>query len=55
MKIENRKENAFQLEIFALAFKKHYENMPMQYTEIFETVKLENFLYKIFDFFLLKT
>ena len=28
---------------------KHYENMPMQYTEIFSPVKIENFQWKIFD------
>ena len=37
----------------------HYENIPMQNTEIFKVVKNENFLYKIVDnflfFFLLKT
>ena len=31
----------------------HYQNLPMQYTEIFEIVKLENFQYKMFDIFLI--
>ena len=31
----------------------HYENLPMQYTEIFEVVKNENFQLKIFDIFLI--
>ena len=30
----------------------HYENMPMQYTEIFEVVKNENFQWKFLDSFL---
>ena len=36
---------------------KHYENMPMQYIEIFSSVKIENFIGKclIFSIFLLKT
>ena len=29
----------------------HYENMPMQYTEIFKAVKNENFLWKFLDIF----
>ena len=29
----------------------HYENMPMQYTEIFRVVKNENFQWKFFLFF----
>ena len=35
----------------------HYENLPMQYTEIFSAVKIENFFgfFKIFFLFLLKT
>ena len=35
----------------------HYENLPMQYTEIFLAVKIENFIRKmlIFFLFLLKT
>ena len=35
----------------------HYENLPMQYTEIFSPVKIENFVRKflIFFLFLLKT
>ena len=35
----------------------HYENLPMQYTEIFSGVKIENFVGKflIFFLFLLKT
>ena len=35
----------------------HYENLPMQYTEIFSVVKIENFIRKmlIFFLFLLKT
>ena len=35
----------------------HYENLPMQYTEIFSPVKTENFMRKnlIFFLFLLKT
>ena len=34
-----------------------YENLPMQYTEIFSAVKIENFVgfFKIFFLFLLKT
>ena len=32
---------------------KHYENMPMQYTEIFIGVKNENFQQKKFDIFLI--
>ena len=31
----------------------HYENMPMQYTEIFIGVKNENFQQKKFDIFLI--
>ena len=31
---------------------KHYENLPMQYTEIFSPVKIENFVRKILIFFL---
>ena len=39
------------------AGKIHYENMSMQYTEIFSPVKVENFIRKslIFFLFLLKT
>ena len=36
----------------------HYENLPMQYTEIFRAIKIETFYLKIFHtflFFLLKT
>ena len=29
----------------------HYENMPMQYTEIFCALKIGNFQLKIFDIF----
>ena len=32
---------------------KHYENMPMQYTEIFCALKIENFQLKNFDIFLI--
>ena len=31
----------------------HYENMPMQYTEIFKSVKIEKFQKKNFDIFLI--
>ena len=31
----------------------HYENTPMQYTEIFKVVKKENFHEKNFDIFLI--
>ena len=31
----------------------HYENMSMQYTEIFKVVKNENFQQKFFDIFLI--
>ena len=31
----------------------HYENLPMQYTEIFGALKFENFQLKIFDIFLI--
>ena len=31
----------------------HYENMPMQYTEIFKVVKNEKFQYKMFAIFLI--
>ena len=31
----------------------HYENMPMQYTEIFKLVKNENFQLKLLDIFLI--
>ena len=31
----------------------HYENLPMQYTEIFLALKIENFQLKIFDIFLI--
>ena len=34
-------------------FSLHYENMPMQYKEIFKVVKNENFPLKIFDIFLI--
>ena len=30
----------------------HYENLAMQYTEIFSVVKIENFVGKIFNYFL---
>ena len=33
--------------------KHHYENMSMQYTEIFKVVKTENFQKKNFDIFLI--
>ena len=33
--------------------KHHYENLPMQYTKIFNVVKNENFQKKNFDFFLI--
>ena len=33
--------------------RKHYENMSMQYTEIFKVVKNENFHWKIFAIFLI--
>ena len=32
---------------------RHYDNMPMQYTEIFSPVKIENFQWKMFDIFLI--
>ena len=32
---------------------KHYENLPMQYTDIFKVVKNENFQQKIFGIFLI--
>ena len=31
----------------------HYENLPMQYTEVFWALKMENFQLKIFDSFLI--
>ena len=31
----------------------HYENMPMQYKEIFKVVKIENFQLKNVDIFLI--
>ena len=31
----------------------HYESLPMQYTEIFSPVKIENFQWKIFDIYLI--
>ena len=31
----------------------HYENLPMQYTEIFLALKIENFQLQIFDIFLI--
>ena len=31
----------------------HYENLPMQYTEIFSALKIEKFQLKIFDIFLI--
>ena len=31
----------------------HYENLTMQYTEIFSPVKIKNFQWKIFDIFLI--
>ena len=31
----------------------HYENLPMQYTEIFLALKIENFRLKTFDIFLI--
>ena len=37
----------------AVFFSKHYENLPMQYTEIFKVVKNGNFQFKIFDIFLI--
>ena len=33
--------------------KEHYENLPMQYTEIFIVIKNENFQQKKFDIFLI--
>ena len=35
------------------AFVNHYENMPMQYTEVFKVVKNGNFHQKNFDIFLI--
>ena len=35
------------------SFYNHYENMPMQYKEIFKVVKNENFPLKNFDIFLI--
>ena len=32
---------------------RHYENMPMQYTEIFKVIKNENFHWKMFAIFLI--
>ena len=32
---------------------RHYENMPMQYTEIFKVVKNEKFQQKFFNIFLI--
>ena len=37
----------------ALTKQKHYENLPMQYTEIFKVVKIEKFQWKFFDIFLI--
>ena len=31
----------------------HYENLPMQYTEIFSIIKIEKFQLKKFDIFLI--
>ena len=31
----------------------HYENLPMQYTELFVSIKNENFQHKKFDIFLI--
>ena len=31
----------------------HYENLPMQYTEIFLALQIENFQLKTFDIFLI--
>ena len=36
-----------------LIFASHYENLPMQYTEIFLALKIENFQLKKFDIFLI--
>ena len=33
--------------------KEHYENLPMQYTKIFLTLKIENFQQKNLDIFLI--
>ena len=38
---------------YRLYFRFHYENMPMQYTEIFKVVKNENFQKKKNDIFLI--
>ena len=41
---------------FDLVFRiasRHYENLPMQYTEMFLASKFENFQLKIFDIFLI--
>ena len=45
------------LNLREIVFAKHYENMPMQNTEIFSHVKNENFsgFFFIFFLFLLKT
>ena len=40
-------------ECVLILFIYHYENLPMQYTEIFSPVKIENFQWKIFDIFLI--
>ena len=37
----------------ALTKQKHYENLPMQYTEIFKVVKIEKFQWNFFDMFLI--
>ena len=34
-------------------FGEHYQNLPMQYTEIFKVVKNEKFQYEIFAIFLI--
>ena len=38
---------------YLACFTHHYENMPMQYKEIFKVVKNENFPLKNFDIFLI--
>ena len=44
---------AFQCDCQFSLSSTHYENLPMQKTEIFLALKIENFQQKIFDIFLI--
>ena len=53
LKISNFLITFFFLQNVARSRHTHYENLPMQYTEIFKVVKNDNFHQKNFDIFLI--